>query len=553
MATEEIIITTDKAVKNIDDLSTSIDKSTKSTEEQGKAVEKTSGDMLDMADGVSIAGVSIGGLRRGFAGFTTALKLGVTSLKSFKIALAATGIGLFVIAIAALAQHFTDTEEGANKLNKIMIQVGIVFGNLSDILSNFGKLLFAAVTGDVDTIVEAWEEIKDGVSNFISQTKEELKAGRAVADMEAALLVKRRDFIVKQQEIEAKVADLRLKSRMEEEFTSQQRLEFLRQARDIQDEMAQLEREMAEDSLEIVKTRNTFSKSNTVNLDAEAEAQAELSRIETSRLNKNRQVQRELIRVLGQVRRDELKAEKAFSEALTKSDNALLASRINITEEGLDVARDAHRQKLDFTRIEVESSVAAAQVEVDLQKAKRDALLGLASQTFNEIGRSLEKGTLAAKAAAIGSIILNSAIAAIKIWASLGPLAPFAIPFLAAATVNALNRVRRIIVPPAPRFAVGGFVEGPDHAHGGVNINAEGGEGVINARSMAMPGVRAAASYLNTRGGYGVKFQDGGIIPRGLNRDILEQSGVQFVPVLPIDSLHEVENQAAITEIRAEL
>ncbi|KKM79392.1 hypothetical protein LCGC14_1350330, partial [marine sediment metagenome] len=42
MATEEILIETSQAVSNIDSLTDSIDKSTKSTQDQGKATDQTS-------------------------------------------------------------------------------------------------------------------------------------------------------------------------------------------------------------------------------------------------------------------------------------------------------------------------------------------------------------------------------------------------------------------------------------------------------------------------------------------------------------------------------
>ncbi|KKL04109.1 hypothetical protein LCGC14_2619360, partial [marine sediment metagenome] len=460
-----ILIETSQAVSNIDSLTDSIDKSTKSTEDQGKATDETTDSMLDMAGGVSIAGVSLGALSKGFTGVTKVLKVGVTSLKSFKIALAATGIGLFVIAIAALSQHFRDSETGANKLNKIMTKVGIVFGNVTDIIGNFGKLLFAALTGNSKEIKEAWAEISEGISGFVEQTKEELIQGEQIANLEADLLIARREFIVEQQRAESIVADLRLKSRMEEEFTSKQRLQFLREARDIQDAVAKLETKIAKDELEIVQTRNSFSKSTTENLNAEADALANVFSIEKTRLNANRQVQRELIRVLGQVRKDEAAAEKLHHEQLTRIDNDLKIKKI-------ENVREFNKIKLDFTKKEVASSEDAAKVEVEIQKAKQDSVVDLARMAFNSISGALREGSIAQKIAAIAELVINGVIAVLKMWAQLGVLAPFSIPIVGLAVGLGIKKITAVKVPPAPRFAVGGFVDGPDHAMGGVNINA---------------------------------------------------------------------------------
>lgn len=72
------------------------------------------------------------------------------------------------------------------------------------------------------------------------------------------------------------------------------------------------------------------------------------------------------------------------------------------------------------------------------------------------------------------------------------------------AQVNKINEI--------DTYRRGGVINGPSHENGGVKFavggqvnELEGGEGVINKRSMSMPGVAAAASYLNQLGG-GVAF-----------------------------------------------
>lgn len=51
----------------------------------------------------------------------------------------------------------------------------------------------------------------------------------------------------------------------------------------------------------------------------------------------------------------------------------------------------------------------------------------------------------------------------------------------------------------------GGFITGPNHESGGITKELEGGEAVLNANSMRIPGVRNLASRLNEMGG-GVSF-----------------------------------------------
>lgn len=63
-----------------------------------------------------------------------------------------------------------------------------------------------------------------------------------------------------------------------------------------------------------------------------------------------------------------------------------------------------------------------------------------------------------------------------------------------------------------PRFGDGGEITGPSHASGGVLIEAEGGEGVINKRSMSNPLLRSIASAVNVAGG-GVPFSNVPVFP----------------------------------------
>lgn len=75
-----------------------------------------------------------------------------------------------------------------------------------------------------------------------------------------------------------------------------------------------------------------------------------------------------------------------------------------------------------------------------------------------------------------------------------------------AAQVNKINEIET--------YGNGGVVSGPSHENGGVQYGSggqvrelEGGEGVISKRSMRLPGVAQAASYLNQLGG-GVAFNN---------------------------------------------
>ena len=69
-----------------------------------------------------------GGAVSGFRNLTGGIKNGVTGLKSFKVALAATGIGLILVAIGTLISYFTSTKRGAEQLKVATAALGAAFG-----------------------------------------------------------------------------------------------------------------------------------------------------------------------------------------------------------------------------------------------------------------------------------------------------------------------------------------------------------------------------------------------------------------------------------------
>jgi len=103
------------------------------------------------------------------------------------------------------------------------------------------------------------------------------------------------------------------------------------------------------------------------------------------------------------------------------------------------------------------------------------------------------------------------------IWADF-PKVDFGISAAAmSAVVGALGLAQAAAVwaAPLPKASKGLLIHGPSHAGGGVPIEAEGGEAIINAKSTSM--FKPLLSAINRAGG-GVKFASGGL-PVGLRND----------------------------------
>ncbi|KAI0556520.1 chromosome segregation ATPase [Gracilaria domingensis] len=377
---------------------------------------------------------------------TRLTRLATKGLKLFKVALASTGIGLIVIALGSLIAMFKSSEEGQNKLNKITSIFGVIIGNITDVLAEFGEVIFDAISnprkawedlqaafkkgwdfikaqvidrfsGSFDVLVggiqlgvakiqlawaklwgndenvaraekrvqeaqeriieggkkitkanqavsESFDQITAAAKRFADETRKEIDLAKQVADLQAETDLLERKLLVERAQIEAKVAELRLKARQEDEFTHEQRLKFLDEANNLQDQLLAKDEEAARNRLKIVQLQNSFSKSTKENLDKEAEAEAKLNQITTARFNQTRQIERERQTVRKQLiaqdnaeaKRQEAAAKKRIEderkEALARLNDqkAAIEHRLLLVKQGSDEYLTLQRALLNKER-----------------------------------------------------------------------------------------------------------------------------------------------------------------------------------------------------------
>jgi len=98
---------------------------------------------------------------------------------------------------------------------------------------------------------------------------------------------------------------------------------------------------------------------------------------------------------------------------------------------------------------------------------------------------------------------------------------PAAIPFVAMAGIFAAAQIAAIVSQPLPKARRGMLLKGKSHAQGGIPIEAEDGEVVINKRSVQM--FKPLLSAINQAGGgvpFAGKYADGGYISRSVTNQL---------------------------------
>lgn len=89
-----------------------------------------------------------------------------TALKLLRVALIATGIGAIVVVLGSLVAYLTQTQEGIDKVNRVLVPLKQAFSELLGILGDLGKALFDAFSNPLDTMKQLYNFVK---GNLIDQ------------------------------------------------------------------------------------------------------------------------------------------------------------------------------------------------------------------------------------------------------------------------------------------------------------------------------------------------------------------------------------------------
>ena len=262
-----------------------------------------------------------GGAVSGFRNLTGGIKNGVTGLKSFKVALAATGIGLLLVAIGSLVSFFTSTKRGAEQLKVATAALGAAFDVLRDRVSKIGGALVKFFTGDFKG---ALEDVK---SSFTGITDEIIRETKAASDLERAmnrLKDEEREFTKARAATNLEISKARLLAE-DDTLTVEERIDALQRAVELEQKTVDEQLRLAEERARIAREQIALGESLEEDLNRVAEAEAAVLDLQSASLRTQKRLQTELnsLRTEGIAKAKELaQAEidimKATAEANTK-------------------------------------------------------------------------------------------------------------------------------------------------------------------------------------------------------------------------------------------
>ena len=428
----KLTVDSSEAKKGVDDVT----KSTKKLDKEVGEVSKSSANLGGSIDTMT------GGALSGFKKFAGGLKIVALGFRGIGGAIAASGIGLIVITIAAITAAFKSTEEGQNKFAKIMGVIGALTSVLVDRLAAFGTAVMDAFTNPVEAIkgmgtavkefvmdkIEllidglgllgsaikkafsgdfdgALTDAKDGMIKIVKATNPAVMAAEAlakatagvvkemtaeakiagiIADQRAAADKLDRALIVDRAEANRKRAELLDKAVNKELFSVKERIAFLTEAGEIEDEITKKEIAAAKLRLEAKQAENALGGSTKADLDEEANLKARLIDLETAKLRKAKLVTTQIAALNNEARAD-VEAEKKKKEEEDKQDILDLEAKYKKLNEIENArrkrAKDRNDKELADKKAVEESKRAMEDATINHTKAGIGILSSLAGES----------------------------------------------------------------------------------------------------------------------------------------------------------------------------
>jgi len=201
----------------------------------------------------------------------------------------------------------------------------------------------------------------------------------------------------------------------------------------------------------------------------------------------------------------------AVDEILQQMDTDFFGNRL---EKELSALERQKQIDLELLRSKGATAGEIAKLE-DFYRRRKLRLEGEANQQILDgVGQTLGlladmfgEHTTAFKALKYMEAVITAISSGVKAfdwaWENTGPAAPVLAPLLGGLTTAKgmimANKILQESIPQKPDYKeFGGPIYGPRHSQGGVMVNAEGGEFVINRRAMMNPFVSQMATMLNS-------------------------------------------------------
>ena len=385
----------------------------------------------------NVMGVSLNSVKKGFSQIIPTAK---AMFGTIKAGIMSTGIGALVIAVVSLAQSFKRSEAGQEKFQRIMAAIGAVTDQVADAFADLGEIIIETFTDPLPAMTKFGKGLlkflKDptgatrdmfvkaalSAKGFVSETLEEVDALVEVTKMRQKAHHIDRNLKVERAKANREINDIRLQAEDRERFNATERIALLRKAQKIEEEITAKEIESKQLLIDAQVLEMEQGKNNIEQKDKLAQLEADLINLETKKLRSQRLLQTQITTAINQERADRealLDETTDGADKLIQADNSVLENYLSNNEK-----RKKSDEAMKVARLQVTSAIGGA---------------------VGALGRLMDEGSAAAKAAALAEIAINTGVGMVqglniaqKSAAAAGPGAALAFPLFYATQVAAV-------------------------------------------------------------------------------------------------------------------
>ena len=352
-------------------------------------------------------GVSLNGVKKGFAKVIPTAKAMFGTIKAGMIS---TGIGALVIGVMALIQSFKRSEEGQEKFQKIMAAIGAVTSQVLDLFSDLGVTIIDAVTSPM----KALESLGNGIVKFF---KDPIGAARDIV-VKATIAVKTmveetskevdalievtkarqkahhidRELKVERAKANREINDLRLQAEDREKNSATERIELLRKAQAIEEGITAKEIKSKQilidaQALEMEQGLNTIEAKDKL-----AQLQAELIDLDTKKLRSQRLLQTQITTALNE--------EKTAKQKVIDDEDAAWEKKISDNDKW-------NQEQKKNRDVELAADEKLAKDKLALDKLVKDQKVEMAQSGLSLISAIAGEGSKIGQAAAVASATIS--------------------------------------------------------------------------------------------------------------------------------------------------
>lgn len=261
-----------------------------------KGLEAAMGDnrrnVGNYADAILDASGKMGGFGKATQGIIQPIKGATMGLKAMAATPIIAILNVLITIIVKLADKFKENGAAMESLTRtfgLFQGVGVIVNKIID-----------GIAKGVVWLSDKLYELADRFGLVSAEMKESQRISKEELDIQKAQV----ELTRKQADRELHIAELRAKAAQKNKYTAQERLEFIKQAADIEKARAKDEEELARRRYELQVAKNAQSESSVEDLQQEATLYAEMVRKQTDYNNKVRELNAQMTEAENQIKRE---------------------------------------------------------------------------------------------------------------------------------------------------------------------------------------------------------------------------------------------------------